>query len=87
MTQLKFLLFTDFPGGRADKTLPANAGDTGSIPDPRRFHVPRSSEAPEPQLLSLHSIPHEPPLLKAEPASNPLSATRGSRNEKPEHYS
>ena len=61
---------------RADKTLPANAGDTGSIPDPRRFHVPRSSEAPEPQLLSLHSIPHEPQLLKAEPASNPLSATR-----------
>ena len=24
-----------------DKNLPANAGDTGSIPDPRRFHMCR----------------------------------------------
>ena len=28
-----------FPGGSVVKSLPANAGDTGSIPDPGRSHV------------------------------------------------
>ena len=32
-----------FPGGPAVKTLPASAGDTGSIPGPGRFHMPRSN--------------------------------------------
>ena len=32
---------------------PANAGDTGSSPGPGGSHVPRSSWAGEPQLLSL----------------------------------
>lgn len=27
------------PGGRVDKSLPANAGDAGSIPDLGRFHM------------------------------------------------
>ena len=26
-----------FPGGAVDKNLPANAGDTGSVPGPGRF--------------------------------------------------
>ena len=34
-----------FPGGSVVKNLPANAGDTGPIPEPRRFHMPRSSKA------------------------------------------
>ena len=29
-----------FPGGSVVKNLPANAGDTGSIPDPGRSHMP-----------------------------------------------
>ena len=29
----------DFPGGPAVKNLPANAGDTGSIPDLGRSHM------------------------------------------------
>ena len=29
----------DFPGGRGDKNLPANAGDMCSIPDLGRFHM------------------------------------------------
>ena len=29
----------DFPGGPVVGNLPANAGDTGSIPDPGRFHM------------------------------------------------
>ena len=33
--------------------LPANAGDMGSSPGPGRSHMPRSSWAREPQLLSL----------------------------------
>ena len=36
-----FTKANDFPGGTVDKTLPANAGDTGSSPSPGRFHVPQ----------------------------------------------
>ena len=35
------------------ENLPANVGDTGSSPGLGRSHVPRSSWAREPQLLSL----------------------------------
>ena len=31
------------PSGSVVKTLPANAGDTGSIPDPGRSHMPRNN--------------------------------------------
>ena len=31
------------PPGTAGKNLPANAGDTGSIPGSRRFHMPQSN--------------------------------------------
>ena len=34
-------IFLNFYGGPVVKNLPANAGDTGSIPDPARFHRPR----------------------------------------------
>ena len=46
------------------KNLPANAGDTGSIPGPGRSHMPRSNEAHMPQLLSLCSRAYTPQLLK-----------------------
>ena len=42
-----------FPGGAVVESLPANAGDTGSSPGLGRSHMPRSSWAHEPQLLSL----------------------------------
>ena len=42
-----------FPGGAVVENLPANAGDTGSSPDLGRSHMPRSTWAREPQLLSL----------------------------------
>ena len=38
---LKGLL--DFLGGPVVKNPPANAGDSGSIPGPGRFHRPRSN--------------------------------------------
>ena len=44
---------TGFPGGAVVENLPANAGDTGSSPGLGRSHMPRSSWAREPQLLSL----------------------------------
>ena len=43
-----------FPGGTVVENLPANAGDTGSGPGLGRSHMPRSSWAREPQLLSPH---------------------------------
>ena len=33
----------DFPHGPVVKNLPCNAGDKGSIPGPRRFHMPQGS--------------------------------------------
>ena len=42
-----------FPGGAVVENLPANAGDTGSSPGLGRSHMPWSSWAREPQLLSL----------------------------------
>ena len=42
-----------FPGGAVVETPPANAGDTGSSPGLGGSHMPRSSWAREPQLLSL----------------------------------
>ena len=42
-----------FPGGAVVESLPAGAGDTGSSPGLGGSHMPRSSWAREPQLLSL----------------------------------
>ena len=42
-----------FPGGAVVKNPPANAEDTGSSPGLGGSHMPRSSWAREPQLLSL----------------------------------
>ena len=57
--QASFVLFVlrimlwGFPGGAVVESLPADAGDTGSSPGLGRSHMPRSSWAREPQLLSL----------------------------------
>ena len=42
-----------FPGGAVVENLPANAGNTGSSPGLGGSHMPWSSWAREPQLLSL----------------------------------
>ena len=52
---------------------PANAGDVGSSPGPGRSHMPRSSWARAPQLLSLRSGACEPQLL------NPRATTTEAR--------
>ena len=48
-----------FPGGAVVKNPPASAGDTGSSPGLGRFHVPWSSWARVPQLLSLSATTAE----------------------------
>ena len=49
-----FLKFPEgFPGGAVVENLPASAGDTGSSPGLGRSHMPWSSWAREPQVLSL----------------------------------
>ena len=45
------------------KNLPANAGDMGLSPGLGRSHMPRSSWARAPQLLSLCSVALDPQLL------------------------
>ena len=55
----------DFPDGSAIRNPSASAGDTASIPDPRRSHMQRSSWAPASQTLSLCSRVTEPQLLKS----------------------
>ena len=52
-----------FPGGAVVGSLPASTGDTGSSPGPGGSHMPRSSWARVPQLLSLRSGACEPELL------------------------
>ena len=52
-----------FPGGSMAKNPSVNAGDTGSIPDPRRPHVPWSNSAHGPQLLSIHAATTEACVL------------------------
>ena len=42
-----------FPGGSLVKNLPANAGDTSSIPGLGRSRMPRGTSARVPWLLSL----------------------------------
>ena len=61
-----------FPGGTVVENLPANAGDTGSSPGLGRSHMPRSSWAREPQLLSLR-------------VWSLCSATGGRDSERPVH--
>ena len=45
--------FGGFPGGAVVESLPASAGDMGSSPGLGGSHMPQSSWAREPQLLSL----------------------------------
>ena len=81
-----------FPGGAVVENPPAKAGDTGSIPSLGRSHMPRSSSARAPQLLSLCSRACEPQLLSPRAATTEacvpravLHNERSHRNEKPPH--
>ena len=65
--------------------LPANAGDTGSRPGLGGSHMPRSSWARAPQLLSLRSRAREPQLLRPACLEPVLRNERSHLSEKPAH--
>lgn len=48
----------DFPGGPVAESLPANAGDMGSIPGLEGFHIPWDNWARTPQLQTPGSRAH-----------------------------
>ena len=64
------------------KNSPASAGDTGSIPDLERSHIPQSNSAQVPQILSLCSGAQEPQLLKPMHLEPMLHNKRSQCNEK-----
>ena len=65
---------------------PANAGDMGSSPGPGGSHVPRSSWAHAPQLLSLRSRAREPQLLKPTRLEPVLHNKRGRCSGEPARH-
>ena len=54
-----------FPGGSVVKNPPANAGDTSSIPDPGRSHVPWKKISP--CATTIESVLQSPGTATAEP--------------------
>ena len=75
-----------FPGGAVVESLPANAGGTGSGPGLGRSHMPRSSWAREPRLLSLRvwslcSAKGEPAIVRG-PRTAMKSGPRSPQLEK-----
>ena len=54
-----------FSGGSVVKNPPANAGDTGPIPDPGRSHVPWSNSRTEPVIQGPRAASPEPARPKA----------------------
>ena len=77
-------LVRGFPGDSVAKNLPANAGDTGSIPDPGRSHMPWGNKAHESQLVKpmcprAHARPTRQATTTKSPCTTgelPLLATR-----------
>ena len=69
-----------FPGGAVVESLPADAGDTGSSPGLGGSHMPQSSWAREPQLLSLCVWSLCPATREAVTVKGPRTAMKsGSR--------
>ena len=76
-----------FLGGAVVGSPPANAGDTGSGPGLGGSHMPRSSWACVPQLLSLCSGAREPQLLRPARLEPVLRNGRGHRSGRPAQLS
>ena len=81
------------PRGSVVKNLPANAGDTGSIPGPERSHMLCNNQDHATQLLSLCFRARESKLLSPRTATTeacalePVLCNKGNQdNEKPVHH-
>lgn len=77
-----------FPSGSVVKNQPVNAGDTDSVPDLGRPHLPQINQASAPQLLSLQlSLPasaaeiHAPQSRRSAARGAPLSSARSTARE------
>jgi len=70
--------FSGFPGGTVDRNPPANAEDMGLIPDPGRFHKPRSNWAHMPQLLKPTPLSPCSPTREATGMRSLCTATKRS---------
>ena len=75
----------DFPGDSVVKNLPANAGDTGSVPDLGRWDMPRSNEAHELQPLTLCSRAWELQLLSLQAVTADARALQSLCASEPVH--
>ena len=58
-------MFWDFPGGTLVKNLPANAGNTGSSPRPRK--IPHAAEQLSPCATATEACALEPVLRNKKP--------------------
>ena len=76
------LITRDFPGGTVVGNPPAKAGNRGSSPGLGRSHMPQSTQAHVPQLLSLRSRAHVPQLLSPCAATREATAMRSLRTAK-----
>ena len=78
----------DFPDDPVVKNLPANAGDTGTIPGLGRphAHMLQGNWAHAPQLLSLSSAARELQTLKPVSLEPVLHNMRSPHSEKPVHH-
>ena len=80
---------SDFPSGTVTRTALANAGDTGSIPGPGRFHMLRATKAWAPQLLEpVSSRAWEQQLMSPRAATAEVHVPRAhaAQEEKPPQW-
>ena len=68
-----------FPWWQVDRNPPTSAGDMGSIPGPRRSHVPRSSYACAPRLLKPADRNPRAPLQEKTPQRETRASQLQSR--------
>ena len=66
----------DFPGGPVVKSLPANAGDVGSVPGLGSFHVPQDDYTQVPRLLSPCTLEPMPRSKRSPRDEKPIAPTR-----------
>ena len=78
-----------FPGRRAVKNCPVNAGDVGSTPGPGRFHMSQSDSpytiTAEPTLYSPTATTTKPSCRKERSLEPVLCIEKSHCNEKPKH--
>ena len=68
----------DFPDGPVVENPTAKAGDTGSIPGPGRFHMPRATKTMHHSYRNPHALESVPCAMRNLPMGSPRTTTRES---------